>query len=561
MREIVDKYFPDNWIISIYMGFTVNLIETWDSFKAAKMALDNTLETMNVKGYASSYGANLPELLKTTGQMLKEGAITSETLLRDTNKIVNVLRNCNVVLRWLMLHTTTRPNKTDKNKKTKQLRELVVAETKHDPVHLFKLLLNTAQLELSVREMYKKLLAEKETKWDELKKESYNSLVELSEVFSGAKPLTRIEKNANLQRWFLEISKQVDSLEKESSASSRKIVQLIQALEEVQEFHQLENNMQVIQFLSETRKFLHQMIRNMNIKEDFLITLQMVGDLSYAWEPIDSFTPIMQLGIKREPTIVIKLRAIFLKLASALEAPLLRINQAHSEDLMSVSQYYSRELEIYVRKVVQIIPKMMFEKMARIIEIQTSVLKELPTRLEKDKLKEYAQLDERFEFAELTHSISVFSEGMRMMKSTLVGVICLDPKKLLEDGIRKELVLHISKALHSELTFTARPKQEELEQRLQALGLIMDGYKRSFEYIQDYVNINGLKIWQEEVTRIVNFNVEQECNGFLRTKVHSWQSAYQSRYVPIPYYAPTDSVSENFIGRLAREVIRSTDPR
>jgi len=27
----------------------------------------------------------------------------------------------------------------------------------------------------------------------------------------------------------------------------------------------------------------------------------------------------------------------------------------------------------------------------------------------------------------------------------------------------------------------------------------MDGFRRSFEYIQDYVNIYGLKIWQEEV--------------------------------------------------------------
>lgn len=71
-----------------------------------------------------------------------------------------------------------------------------------------------------------------------------------------------------------------------------------------------------------------------------------------------------------------------------------------------------------------------------------------------------------------------------MMKSTLVGVICLDPKKLLEDGIRKELVQHISKALHTELTFSSRPKPEELEQKLLALGHIMDGYKRSFEYIQ-----------------------------------------------------------------------------
>lgn len=117
------------------------------------------------------------------------------------------------------------------------------------------------------------------------------------------------------------------------------------------------------------------------------------------------------VGIKKEPTLVIKLRAVFLKLSSALEIPLLRINQAHSEDMISVSQYYSKELEIYVRKVLQIIPNMMFDKLARIIEMQTSVLKELPTRVDKDKIKMFAQLDERFEFAELTNSISVFSQG------------------------------------------------------------------------------------------------------------------------------------------------------
>lgn len=31
----------------------------------------------------------------------------------------------------------------------------------------------------------------------------------------------------------------------------------------------------------------------------------------------------------------------------------------------------------------------------------------------------------------------------------------------------------------------------------------MDGHKRSFEYIQDYIQIYGLKIWQEELTRII----------------------------------------------------------
>ena len=54
----------------------------------------------------------------------------------------------------------------------------------------------------------------------------------------------------------------------------------------------------------------------------------------------------------------------------------------------------------------------------------------------------------------------------------------------------------------------------------------MDGFRRSFEYIQDYVNIYGLKIWQEELSRIVNYNIEQECNSFLRTKVGSSSFVY-----------------------------------
>ena len=80
-----------------------------------------------------------------------------------------------------------------------------------------------------------------------------------------------------------------------------------------------------------------------------------------------------------------------------MEIPLLRINQAKSPDLVSVTQYYSNELVSYIRKVLHIIPETMFSLMARIVYLQTSVIKELPTRLDKDKLKEYAQLDHRLE--------------------------------------------------------------------------------------------------------------------------------------------------------------------
>lgn len=41
-------------------------------------------------------------------------------------------------------------------------------------------------------------------------------------------------------------------------------------------------------------------------------------------------------------------------MASAMDLPLVRIGQANSPDLVSVSQYYSGELVAYVRKVIML---------------------------------------------------------------------------------------------------------------------------------------------------------------------------------------------------------------
>lgn len=72
-----------------------------------------------------------------------------------------------------------------------------------------------------------------------------------------------------------------------------------------------------------------------------------------------------------------------------MEVPLIRINQSDKTNFMSVGNYYSNELIEYIRKVLQIIPKTMFEYVTEITKLKTEDTNEVPTRLEKDKLNEY----------------------------------------------------------------------------------------------------------------------------------------------------------------------------
>ena len=48
---------------------------------------------------------------------------------------------------------------------------------------------------MNLKEMFRKMLSEKKEKWESYKREGVERMTELSEVFSGTKPLTRVEKN------------------------------------------------------------------------------------------------------------------------------------------------------------------------------------------------------------------------------------------------------------------------------------------------------------------------------------------------------------------------------
>ncbi|CAM6121354.1 unnamed protein product [Calypogeia fissa] len=555
MRGIVDKFFRECWVLPIFLGFTVDLFQAWERFKAAKTALQSNLNPSTVSDLTQRHTSKVGVLLSELSAFLCEGVLTQDYLLINISKLLSCLRNCNVTLRWLLLHRTTA---------SKKLRDAVVGSGQQQNSSidtLLSLLMDTAALEFEVRQVYGDLLESKNHRWEQCRSHAADSAQELSEFFSGSKILSKKVIDENLQQWFHQLAAQVNTLDYlEPISAGRKIQYILAALEEVEQFHQIESSLQAKQFLSEIRNQLHEMVRILNVQENVLATVAVVSDATYAWGLMDTFTEKIHGRIRAEPLTVLKLQCLFIKLRSIMDIPLLRISQCNSLDLFSVSEYYSSELVAYVRVVLEIVPMTMFSILNDVIAAETKRLRELPGRLEKDSLREFAQLEERYNLAKATHQVAVFTQGILAMRKTFIGAIELDPRQLLEDGIRNQVVKEIASALHSILVFPAG-KTTSFEDTLQELFSALNSQQKSMEYFQDYVRLHGLQTWQEEFTRIIDFNTEQECSTFLRRKVRDWESAFQTTAVPIPSYPAPDqdqSKSLNFMGRLVKKLLHMT---
>lgn len=107
MREIVDKHFNDNWIITIYMGHIIDLSVEWLPYKAAKTALDNVLQPGYIVQLNQRNIKQLGEAMHELQEYLVEGVLVDQFVIDNVNPLLDCIRKCNVVLRWRMLHRRT----------------------------------------------------------------------------------------------------------------------------------------------------------------------------------------------------------------------------------------------------------------------------------------------------------------------------------------------------------------------------------------------------------------------------------------------------------------------
>ena len=73
------------------------------------------------------------------------------------------------------------------------------------------------------------------------------------------------------------------------------------------------------------------------MKKSHLVSIDTISDFSYSWKIIDSYLIIMQNRIKEKPSTVLYQKSVFLKLASIMNTPLVRIIEAASGDIDNVA--------------------------------------------------------------------------------------------------------------------------------------------------------------------------------------------------------------------------------
>ncbi|EPY22747.1 hypothetical protein STCU_08148, partial [Strigomonas culicis] len=562
MQDIVERFFADHWVVPYYNGFYADLSQTWRCFACAHRALTaRTLQLPSVRFNQKRLWGGLCDAQKVIHHYLREGVLTEECCLDHMfSDILPSVRDTNVALRWFILHGTVRtPSTADaadtepvSNDAADDTMADVYAAVRHGVTSdaLIEALLDTAELEYCLLTLLNRFLPLRHSRWRDARAQTVERMQAIAHFFADKQNFVQAESaDEHLGEWFSETGELIGAISfREGKEARLKLQKLVKALSDVEEFHQIDNNLHVKLLVQQSEQLLRQMIHCLVVDDRVLVTLGTISDFSYAWGKMATenlFVPEIQAKLKRHPSVAVQMRSVFAKLSSVLDTPCRRVEQSSQRDarfesaLTRVSGFYSNALVTLMQRVLHVIPICIFETLRIVIQLLTSGLRECPIRVHRRDLTAVSQLDVRERLSGLTADIARYANGILAMEHTLVGVVAIDSHKLLTDGIRRELVDQVTRELHVGLASDRGQgctSADTLEKDLKLLGLRLQGMKRAFEYIQDFIFVNGHKIWLEEMTRIFGFNVDMESNFFARKKLYPTWSSYQSKRIPIPCF-------------------------
>ncbi|XP_038989375.1 WASH complex subunit 5-like isoform X3 [Phoenix dactylifera] len=526
MREIVDRFFRDCWVVPIFLHFVVDLFVSWDAYKEAKASLSSSVSPTFIRDCCQYHCTKVTHLSSELGSVLSNCVLIKDYVLDNSQYLISLVRDCNIALRWVLLH------RASGDKRSRDIVTSVGLALQVDEDNLLQLLLKTSQLEFKVKQLYVELLESKEALWLEKKHCVSNCIEELSVHCFGSWVSSCKIKNESLNDWFQKLSTEVQSLDcTRTGSSSRAIYRVLSALKDLEQFCQID---QIKQWLFEAQKYLQDMIKVLNLDDEAMSTFSAITDALYAWAYVARFGELLGKNIEQDPSVVLSLHTYFLKFWMLLNVPLRRIEQNQSSDLLCVSNYYSSKYAAQICATLEIIPVILLG-----IYMDDNLQAQQPfhqlSRIDKDSLPEFMQVDQQLNLARAANKISIISE---------------DLEDWLEGQVRKEL----SKRLENKLkTFFLLPNvgYDILEVNLRTLSAYILSQLQMMESFQDLLHIPGNRIWEETFTKVLKQCFEKEYAAFIKREQGSIVSVAQLNDFS---KAPT------FYGHLLHQLLRLTDP-
>ena len=423
MREVVDKYFHDNWVVHVYGGVTADLGLEWGRFDAARSALDNVLSS-TTDGVRRMHVNNA----KLVGQCMAElrayltmGILTDPFVLDNRHDLLNCLRRCNIAIRWRVLHRRTADPAyraivcAAQDRVTTDPR--LEADFAINDTHVVSLILLTSQLEMQLKSIFRDLLERRGSIWVACRSRACGIMRDLSDYYRGDRTLARVSRHDGLIAWFGSMAGEIGDLaydaDEHFTVTGRRIQLCVRALEEVETCDMVERDVQVKSFLGESRDLLLQMARAVGVTKDVCEDIRWISDMSYGIEAMRSYVQILHSRISKDPSNVSLLQGFFAKLSSSLDGSVERLRQLRSPEVDRVTGYYSSRLVTFVRDVLGIVPVSVFAILVQMSDIMERRLQKLPCRVQGDKLIAYAQLGERYKLNMMAHEISIYADGER----------------------------------------------------------------------------------------------------------------------------------------------------
>ncbi len=413
IRKIVDRFhIGDNWIVPLYNGHTVDLSIEWGAdgssgrrFPAAANVLEPKVDFERVRELQQKNLQEMKSCIEELKRFLNQNLCPLYILEHDA-KLLNCMRKANIALRWRILHhRTVILTKSSSSQKSSAGNTISVEERS-----LVDLFLLASRYESSLRDSYQQLLKERVSLWKEFKQNAKIKMQQLSSHFSGNESLVMVEKNDAIGQWFGKMVEEINILEYQTTG--RDVQYCIDSLNDVIKLDVIDRNAQVKEVISEACTALRRMVQLGNIHYDICIIIDAIADCEYARTAMEYYVPIFHWRSMKDPKSVAFLRPSFLKMASFLSSKLPPHFITYSQRQNIVKNLHTQALLCFVKEILDVIPKSIFSCLGQIVGVkENKSLSPLPSKIEVDKLWDYAHLGDRYNLSKLTFELSVLTKG------------------------------------------------------------------------------------------------------------------------------------------------------